>query len=78
VEQQQAAMSDQKDTMQTTEEFLKAIDKKIAKAGDFWSAEGFTLESYKSYRAAPDTMLSGSMAQRADSRHRRTSKARRI
>jgi len=50
VEQQQSAMSDQKDTMQTTEEFLKAIDKKIAKAGDFWSTEGFTIDSWKRYR----------------------------
>lgn len=50
VEQQQAAMTEQKETTQSTEEFLKTMDKKIAKAGDFWTTEGFTIESYKSWR----------------------------
>ena len=53
VEQQQAAMANQKDTLQTTEGFLKTIDKKIAKAGDFWTSEGFEINYYgKSYTAS--------------------------
>lgn len=58
VEQQQTAMATQKDTIQTTENFLKSIDKKIAKAGDFWTAEGFQIEhSYKNryYASWPGT-----------------------
>ena len=39
VEAQQKAMGEKKDALQTSEEFLKSIDKKIAKAGDFWTKE---------------------------------------
>ena len=41
-------MTDQKDAVQTSEDFLKALDKKIAKAGDFWEGTGYSL--YNSYR----------------------------
>lgn len=49
VKEQQGEIQQKKSTAQKVEEITKDLDKKIAKAGDFWTAEGVTLEPYTKY-----------------------------